>query len=775
MAKGITVDLAVRMASYEASINKAIADLNRFQDEAKNSSKSITTSIDGIGESLGSTLSRFVGIGAAIAAFSSMKSFVSDTINAADKLGDLSIVLGISVENLSGLGLAATQAGTNIDSVARAINKMYITSTENPAAFASIGLTAKDGLGQLKQLADKFASMESVTDRARIANKAYGRGWQEIAPLLAGGGAAIDEAIAKAKAIGVVTTQEAANMKKFNEHMDELHLKWGRFAIDIANVALPAVTSFFGAMEKGIDRLKNKWSLVKAVKDLLTEQFGESKEGGKSGAIAVATPAPPPEAGKKKTTRKDQAFIEGYDDEKANNARLLADAQSAQKDREALSASGAKTEQLLYDNRLTSIDDFYEKKRARESNALTNLRLSIEEEIRLNQKSLKGGKLDTLAEQEAVLIKEKILKNKLKNLDIAEKDKMEELFFASKKDTQEYKDSVDKLSASLLTLKGHAGEAARITSTIDNRSLRESAIASGDNATLKLLNDVRELNVARADANTIELEATNIQTNLNNIEARLTLQQKAGTITELGLIQEIDTARGNSVVALEKLVAEYEALAKASGDPKLLRDADTLKLKLEELKASSHQLADKFNTLFQNASSNAFADFIGGTKSAKDAFKSFANDVVQQINRIAAQQLSQSLFGGGSSGGGGIGGIISGFLGGSKGGGGFSSLFGGGGGGGVPDFGTGQLVMDSYVPLAVGTNYVPRDMIAKIHEGEAVVPKKYNVQGYGSVQPSRSMSVVNNFTLMQQTDNRSQSQIAAAAARGISISARRNG
>ena len=28
--------------------------------------------------------------------------------------------------------------------------------------------------------------------------------------------------------------------------------------------------------------------------------------------------------------------------------------------------------------------------------------------------------------------------------------------------------------------------------------------------------------------------------------------------------------------------------------------------------------------------------------------------------------------------------------------------------------------------FAVGTNYVPRDMLARIHEGEAIIPKAYN-------------------------------------------------
>jgi len=34
--------------------------------------------------------------------------------------------------------------------------------------------------------------------------------------------------------------------------------------------------------------------------------------------------------------------------------------------------------------------------------------------------------------------------------------------------------------------------------------------------------------------------------------------------------------------------------------------------------------------------------------------------------------------------------------------------------------------------FAVGTNYVPHDMVAKIHEGEAIVPRAYNPAAGGS-------------------------------------------
>ena len=33
--------------------------------------------------------------------------------------------------------------------------------------------------------------------------------------------------------------------------------------------------------------------------------------------------------------------------------------------------------------------------------------------------------------------------------------------------------------------------------------------------------------------------------------------------------------------------------------------------------------------------------------------------------------------------------------------------------------------------LASGTNYVPEDTLAYLHKGEAVVPKRFNAEGYG--------------------------------------------
>lgn len=171
---------------------------------------------------------------------------------------------------------------------------------------------------------------------------------------------------------------------------------------------------------------------------------------------------------------------------------------------------------------------------------------------------------------------------------------------------------------------------------------------------------------------------------------------------------------------------------------------------------------------FQSSFQDVLGNFMSGKKSFKDSITDMIGSITDMFNKLIAQKLAERIFAGGTGQfGGGIFDSISGLFGGS---GGSSSSSGGGG----FDFGGILGSIGSFLPsFDVGSNYVPNDMVAKIHKGERIVPAKYNNADYGS-KTNQNLNVVNNFNLSQATDRRTQMQMAAMAGSELQKAMKRN-
>ena len=223
----------------------------------------------------------------------------------------------------------------------------------------------------------------------------------------------------------------------------------------------------------------------------------------------------------------------------------------------------------------------------------------------------------------------------------------------------------DEVNAKILELQGNLGAAAAIRFDASNERLTNIFTAEKNQAGLDALKNLRDYTIAQADLNKLQQQFSLIQGDLQIAEERITIARERGTIGEIESLKQSGEARKAAVAQLREQLAVYESINAAARTPEQEQAIQRLKLQLEQLSATIDPLADKFNTLLSDAAGNAFADFITGTKTAKEAFQDFAKTVINEIAKMAAQDLAKSIFGGGSGGSNGVGGFLSSLFGGA--------------------------------------------------------------------------------------------------------------
>jgi|SRR5674476_61061 len=282
------------------------------------------------------------------------------------------------------------------------------------------------------------------------------------------------------------------------------------------------------------------------------------------------------------------------------------------------------------------------------------------------------------------------------------------------------------------------------------------------------LADLHTARVAEAALNDIELE-----------KAALAHKKDIGQISD---VEELTALKD----LLEK---EYQLKYQAAQD-----DADRIHddvVKQQEAYDKLAAMAEKHAVDMANASTGiakAQADQIGkfldpitqafdttvqgiiqGTTTIHDGFKNMCNSIVLEFNKMTVQlitnwiktQLQLQMESGT-----GLGGWISSLMG---------AAGGSGGSAAIPALNTSTVdaggVLNSVPSFDTGTNFVPHDMLAVIHRGEAVVPAQYN-RG----QSGQSSQVINNnFNVSGAVDLTTRQQLANMVAQTLSVARGRNG
>ena len=242
-----TTDLVYRLIGnsdpFSKELQRAEKDVSKFQRRAE-------SDIAKVGKA-------FAVLGAAAA--SALAVAVKQSINAADELGKLSDRVGVSTEDLSGLGFAAEQSGTNLEVLGKSFRDLNrsLAESEHRTNKGSIALgrlnvqtkNADGGLRSsadiLRDVSDRFAVLENGAQKTAFAIDIFGKSGEQLIPLLNEGSDGIKELTDKAAELGLVIKDDTARQAAlFNDNLAVLGKTFRGIANQVASQVLPILVQW---------------------------------------------------------------------------------------------------------------------------------------------------------------------------------------------------------------------------------------------------------------------------------------------------------------------------------------------------------------------------------------------------------------------------------------------------------------------------------------------------------------------------------------------------
>lgn len=258
----------------------------KFQTGVEQSKKKVRElkKVAGSGFSLG----KVSGAGALIASLTAISQKY-------DRIGKLTKRFGLdSVETLQGLGFAAEQNGSDIETLAKALqqgNRSAIEAAQGNAtyqrSFEALGISV-DAFAKLNQeeqflaIADAISVAEDKNEALANAQNLLGRSAGELMPLLRQGSAEIREL---AESINTLNDAEIANLERFNDSLNKIKTNSAAAAGSIFSVLIPAIESL-GSTTAGTIRG------VQAIGDSLRDAALQLRQGEFKKALGSALSSP---------------------------------------------------------------------------------------------------------------------------------------------------------------------------------------------------------------------------------------------------------------------------------------------------------------------------------------------------------------------------------------------------------------------------------------------------------------------------------------------------
>lgn len=134
-------------------------------------------------------------------------------------LKDMSDRLGISTDDLQLMSEWTEQSGTDLETAAKAMGKLTVKIADGDATLKRYGITNGNVNEAFLQVADAVEKAATQQEKAKIANAAFGKSWQELMPILKLGREGLAELSGNLDLISEADIQAVADLDDALAHM----------------------------------------------------------------------------------------------------------------------------------------------------------------------------------------------------------------------------------------------------------------------------------------------------------------------------------------------------------------------------------------------------------------------------------------------------------------------------------------------------------------------------------------------------------------------------
>lgn len=261
MADGkVVIDTDIDVEKFNKAVDNMGKSFDKFSQNMDKNSKSLGSRI--VSNLSGAFKTLTVAITGATTAASA---WIISAARAGDRVDKLSQKMNLSRKEFQEWDYITKQSGTSMEALSMSMKTLAVQAEADGKAFETLGINVRDANGNIKDQGTLFnqtlASLfkyENTTERLAVASKLFGRGAQELAPILNSGAQSVEELRQRAHELGLVLNDEAVNASvEFSDTLDDL----------IGSIR----TAFFGAIQRVLPQLK----------EVVTSFIDATKEGGK--------------------------------------------------------------------------------------------------------------------------------------------------------------------------------------------------------------------------------------------------------------------------------------------------------------------------------------------------------------------------------------------------------------------------------------------------------------------------------------------------------------